>query len=421
MNTEQWKKGIGSWTGMVMALGIGTSAALQAGDWPQFRGPQANSVASESDWVSALGEETLDWRAALPGRGLSSPIVVGDRVFVTCASGAKKDRLHVICLNATDGSKRWERQFWATGRTMTHDKTSVAAPTPVSDGRRVYALFSSNDLICLDMDGNLVWLRGLTRDYPNASNSLGLASSPVVAGDTLVVQVENDSESFAAGIDTTTGVNRWKSDRPKAANWTSPLLIQDPGSSRTLVALQSSRGIHAVDPRTGQVVWEYTDGAATMASSASDARGVLYVPSHGITALKFSGGSSEPESLWRAGQLNPATASPVAVGQRVYVLNNAGILSCGDAATGERLWQLRLKGPFSATPVAVGHHLYCVNEKGVAQVVDISAAEGAVVNEHELGDVVLSTPSAAGQAIYFRSDAHVWRFKGKPSSQAPPL
>src|SRR4029079_9015788 len=125
----------------------------------------------------------------------------------------------------SDGRRRWERQFWATGRTTCHEKISVAAPTPVSDGTHVFALFSSNDLVCLDLDGQLLWLRGLMRDYPNASNNLGLSSSPVVADGTLIVQVETDGAAFAAGIDAMTGVNRWKMERPKRVNWTSPMLL----------------------------------------------------------------------------------------------------------------------------------------------------------------------------------------------------
>ena len=99
---------------------------------------------------------------------------------MTSCSGARQERLHIICFNASDGKRRWERQFWATGRTTCHEKISVAAPTPVSDGSHVFALFSSNDLVCLDLEGRLLWLRGLMRDYPNASNNLGLSSSPLL-------------------------------------------------------------------------------------------------------------------------------------------------------------------------------------------------------------------------------------------------
>src|SRR3954463_3623640 len=124
-------------------------------DWPQFRGP-GSSAASPAAKIPK--KPSIEWSAPLPGRGLASPIIVGDRVFVTCSSGPKQQRLHVICFNARDGSKRWERQFWATGRTMSHEKTCVAAPTPASDGRRIFAIYSSNDLLCLDLDGNLLWL-----------------------------------------------------------------------------------------------------------------------------------------------------------------------------------------------------------------------------------------------------------------------
>lgn len=234
---------------------IAASFQFAAADWPQFRGPHGNGIATSIDLPLKLGSNSVAWASDLPGRGLSSPIIIGDRVFVTCSSGPKQDRLHVICFNAKDGTKRWERKFWATGRTMAHEKTSVAAPTPASDGERLFAIFSSNDLVCLDLDGNLLWLRGMTRDYPNASNSLGMSSSLTVADGVLIAMLENDSESFTAGIDANTGLNRWKLDRPKLANWTSPMLLKAEGRP-TYVLLQSGKGLSAVEPSTGKVVWD---------------------------------------------------------------------------------------------------------------------------------------------------------------------
>jgi len=380
---------------------------VSASDWRQFRGPLGNGVSDEPKLPVTLdAQKSVAWKIKLPGRGLSSPIIVGDRVFVTCSSGRKQERLHVLCFNASDGSQLWERQFWATGRTTCHEKTSVAAPTPASDGERIYAIFSCNDLVCLDLDGNLIWLRGLTRDYPNASNSLGMSSSLVVTEGVVVVQVESDTEAFAAGLDVATGVNRWKKDRPKMANWTSPLLFKD-GSGKTLVALQSGKGLSAVEPTTGNVVWDYTDGASTIPSSALDGN-VLYVPSHGLTALQPDS-SGSPKQLWRSSQLRPGTSSPLVFMSKVFTLNDAGVVTCGDAATGNRLWQLRLKGPFASTPVAAGKHFYAVNEKGLTQVVDATKPEGEVVSELDLGETVLGTPSISGGAIYIRSDAHLWK------------
>ena len=383
------------------------SLQFASADWPLFRGPLGNGVATDASVPAKFDARSILWAADLPGRGLSSPIIIGDRVFVTASSGPKQDRLHVICFSASDGRKLWERQFWATGRTMCHDKTCVAAPTPASDGQRIFAIFSSNDLVCLDLDGNLLWLRGLTLDYPNASNSLGMSSSLTVADGVLIAMLENDSESFTAGIDVKTGLNRWKLDRPKMANWTSPTLIKSAGGP-THVLLQSGKGVTAVEPATGKIVWSYTDGASTIPSgTVSD--GVLYLPSQGLTALQPSPDGNSPKQLWRSGTLRPATSSPLVLNGRVFTLNDAGVLSCGDLADGKRLWQLRLKGPFSATPVAAGTFLYCVNEKGVLQIVDTAPPEGAVTSELDLGKTILGTPAISHGAVYVRSDGKLWK------------
>ena len=389
-------------------------AALNASaeDWLQFRGPRGNGVSVEKSLPTKLGPDAVVWAADLPGRGLSSPIIIGNRVIVTCSSGPKQERLHVICFDATDGSKRWERQFWATGRTMCHEKTSVATPTPTSDGERIFAFYSSNDLLCLDLDGNLLWLRGLTHDYPNASNSLGMSSSLSTADGVLIAMVENDTDSFTVGIDARTGVNRWKLSRPKMANWTSPVLSKTP-AGRAQVLLQSGKGVAAVDSATGRIDWEYTDGASTI-PTLTPSEGVLYVPSHGITALRpLADGQTTPTQLWRSAQLRPGTASPVVVADRVFVLNDAGVLTCGDATNGTRLWQVRLKGPFSATPVAAGNMLYCLNEKGLLQVVDVAQPEGVVLSELNLAGPTLSTPSIANGAMYIRADGKLWKLAQK--------
>lgn len=397
---------------VLTAICLATACSqLNAADWLQFRGPGGTGISPESNLPVKLDAKSITWKINLPGRGLSSPVIVGDKIFLTACSSTEQDRLHVLCFNAKTGAKLWERQFWATGRTMAHPKTSVAANTPCSDGKRLFCLFSSNDLLCLDLDGNLLWLRGLTRDYPNASNSLGMASSPVVVGDTLVVPVENDSESFSAGIDVATGSNRWKRDRPKMACWATPVLVPDAKSGQPLVVLQSGPGLSVVDARTGQEAWYFTDGASTMSSSVF-AGGVLYAPSKGIAAMKPGAAGVHPEVLWQNNQLTPSTASPVVVGERIFTLNSAGILSCGDTKDGKRLWQLRTTGPHSATPVGFGKHLYLVNEKGLVQVVDIDAPEGGVVSSLDLKDTIIGTPSIAGGAVYIRSDKALVKLGG---------
>lgn len=378
-------------------------------DWLQFRGPNGNgSIAGNEKLPTELNKKAIAWQVPLPGRGLGSPLVVGDRIVVTAASGPDQNQLLVLCFSASDGKQLWRRSFWATGRTMCHSKTCVAAPTPASDGKRIYALWSSNDLICLDLDGNLVWMRGLTLDYPNASNSLGMASSPIVVGDTLVAQIENDSESFAAGFDLVTGANKWKIDRPKAANWTSPVVLKS--GSENIVALQSSKGVLGVQPQTGSAIWNYSKGAATIPSGAASGD-TLYFPSKGLTALKPGSEGGEPKALWNERAQNPATASPLIIGDKVYVINSAGVLSAAKRESGERLWRIRLTGPFSGSPVAGENgHLYIFNEKGLGQVVDLSGAEGKVVSEFDLADTIIGTASISGNALYLRSDKTLWKF-----------
>lgn len=392
-------------TVLVFALSLSAARA----DWHNFRGPDGSGRDAEIERLpKTLGEDTLAWDVALPGRGLGSPILVGDKVFVTAASGVDQKQLHVLCFAADSGKPIWERRFWATGRTMAHEKTNVAAPTPASDGEFVYALFSSNDLICLDLEGNLIWMRGLTLDYPNASNSLGLASSPVVIGNTLVAQIENDSESFAAGFDTATGRNRWKLERPKLANWTSPTVIHT--EAGPVAALQSSKGVLGVDPETGGTVFAFEGGASTIPSSAADGNR-LYIPSNGLTAITASSGETEPAKEWNESTQRPGTASPLVIEDRVFVINNAGVLSCADRATGERLWRIRLDGKFSGSPVAGAEpRIYVFNEAGLGLVVDVSGEEGEITSRHDLDETILSTPALDEGALYIRGDDRLWKF-----------
>ena len=395
----------------IYCLYLASPLPLPAADWLQFRGNDNTGVATNSKLPTALDKDQhIAWQAALPGRGLSSPLIIGNRVFVTAASTSDQSRLHIVCLNSKDGSVHWSRQFWATGRTVCHEKTCNAAPTPASDGKHIYALFSSNDLICLDLDGNLKWFRGLMQDYPNASNSLGLASSPVIVAGTLVVQVENDSDSFAMGIDTQSGINRWKIPRTKRANWTSPVILKD-----GVVALQGSAGISGIEASSGKELWTFGDGASTIPSSAPSKDGsTLYIPSNGITVIKPRADNNTPEVLWKQAQLRPGTASPLVHEDKIFVINRAGVLNAANRENGERLWRIRLEGPFSGSPVTTGDFLYIAAErKGLLQCVDLRGEEGKVVGTIELGETILGTPALSSDALYVRSDMSLWKISDK--------
>ncbi len=392
-----------------------TSSVVSAGDWRQFRGNLINGIADDAklpiSWNVKSGEN-IAWKTKLPGRGLSSPIVVGDQVILTASSGFSQNRLHVLAFDVATGKLNWKRQFWATGRTQCHNKTCVAAPTPASDGKLIFATYSSNDVVCLDLKGNLKWFRGLTYDFPNASNSLGMSSSLIVSGNTLVVQVECDAESFTTGLNTNNGISRWKIDRPRGANWTSPSLLPKTKTQKELVLLQSSKGLAAVQPETGKVIWNYGDGASTIPSSVVG-NGIVFIPSHGITAVKPIAASEAPEVVWTVGKLSPSTSSPFYYRDKVYTVNRAGVINCANATTGKIIWRLRLKGPFGSSPVAANGMIYYVNERGLVQIVQPGEKKGRIVSTNDLKETILCTPAIANNALFIRSDGHLWKIAKK--------
>jgi outer membrane protein assembly factor BamB len=390
-----------------LALTIVFSQISRA-DWPQFRGPQSSGVAADTQLPTEWNEDqNVDWRIELPGRGPSSPIVVSGRVYLTATTGVKHDRLHVLCYDAESGERQWERQFWATGRTATHGSISGAAPTPASDGQRIFAFYSSNDLICLDLDGNLQWFRGLSYDYPKSGNDIGMASSPAVVDGVVVVQVESQGESFGAGIDAETGENLWRIERSRKSNWSSPTVLPGRGGRQNAVLLQSRDRLTAHDPKTGEQLWQMEEECGGTPSSIFTGN-LLLTPMNGLTALRFSDESNSPEILWESNRLRPGAPSPIVYEDRVYTISGA-ILKCGDANTGDTVWQLRLKGNHWATPVIANDHLYSVNYDGQLHVVRLDKTAGEIVGLAEFEQPIHATPAISGNALYLRCDKYLWK------------
>jgi len=389
-------------------LGLGLVASLtSAADWGQFRGPTGNGVSEEkglpTKWSATDG---LRWKAPLPGRGLSNPVIAGDRVYVTASSGYQEQRLHVLCFDVATGKKLWERQFNSTGSTACHPKTNMAAPTPVADGDRVYALFATCDLVCLDKDGNLQWYRSLAGDYPQLTNQVGMAASPVLWKDRLIVQLETADDSFVAGLDTKTGKNVWKTPRHRDINWVTPLLYND--GKRTDVLVQSPNELTAYDPADGTKRWSYAGKGLSKIPSATSGNGLIFVPGGELIALKPGNEKVAPETVWNSARLRPATSSPLVYQGKVFVLNSAGVLNCAELTKGETLWQERLKGPFSASPVGADGKVYCVNEAGTTFVVEPGQDRATVVATNALGETILGSPAISGGAIFLRSDQHLF-------------
>jgi outer membrane protein assembly factor BamB len=387
--------------------------AQPSSDWLEFRNNGGTSSIANAElpteWDVATGENVA-WRAELPGRGVSSPIVVGNRVFVTASGGLDRAKLHVLAFDVATGKQVWHRTNWATGRTQCHPTSANAAPTPASDGQRVFAFFSSNDLACYDLGGNLLWYRGLVLDHPRLGNDVGMSSSPVVGDGVVVVLCECQGDSFAAGIDCQTGKTLWEVPRPQGANWVSPVITQMTYEDQTVgaVILQSSNGltIHALSD--GKQLWTSNIRGASIPSPMA-LEGMLLAPGAGLTAVKINS-AGEPQVLWQNGSMQPGNPSPIIADDLICVINRAGVLMLADRATGEIRLKKRIGGSYWATPVAVGKRLYALDDRGNMNVVDLSQ-NGEIVAKNSFGadEETLGSPAVAGNALYVRSHNYLWK------------
>ncbi len=383
----------------VIAAALTTPASLNAQQWTQFRGEGGVSVSTESVPTKFDDQANIAWTQELPGRGASGAIVVGDKVIVTSSAGDNQDELFTSAYDAATGKHLWTQKFWATGRCLCHPTSANAAPTPASDGNYIYAFYSSNDLACLDLDGNLIWFRGLAYDRPKAGNDVGMSSSPVVYDGTVVVQVEGQADSFVIGLDASNGKTLWMKDREPKATWASPLLIKAEGAP-TLVAIQSNGLLTVLDLKTGKTVFE-TKGDVSTISSAAFADGKLYVPVDGTTAYAFDD-EGKLEKAWSSSQIKPASASGVVYDGKLFTLNRAGVLNSFDLETGKELDKVRVGGSYWSTPAVAGGHMYFFASDGTARVVDLSKME--VIHEYKFEDEeFLGSPAISNGALFIRS------------------
>jgi outer membrane protein assembly factor BamB len=277
----------------------------------------------------------------------------------------------------------------------------------------VFAFYSSNDLIALDLDGNLLWYRPLAVDYPRTGNDVGMSSSPTVVDGVVVVQAENQGNSFAAGIDAATGESKWRVDRTPAAAWSSPTIFHNL-LGHGLVLLQSPDKLTAHDPYTGRELWSHQadcDGISSVAPQYT----TLFLPSEGITALDADFSNKSPQVVWQSNQLKPGAASPVIGYRHLFVINRGGVLVAADSNSGDIRWRLRLEGSFWSTPVLAGNTLICCADNGLVQIVALPKdnSAGEVIAKIDLGESIQASPAVAHGAVFLRSDKHLFRL-GKP-------
>jgi outer membrane protein assembly factor BamB len=366
-------------------------------------------VAEDTDlpttWDVKAGTN-VRWKAELPARGVSCPVVAAGKVYVTCCGGYRQDRLHVLCFAAATGKHLWERQFTATGSTNSHPKTSMAGATPVTDGKSVFALFGTGDVAALDADGNLLWYRALVRDYPTITNQVGMAASPVLWKDVLLLPLENaGDQSFALALDAATGKNLWKAERTRDINWVTPLVR--PRGERAEVLFQSNNELTAYDVRTGEKRWAYKAGRLGTVPMPVAVGELVLAPGGESAALRPSNDKGVAEAVWTTNKLSSGYTTPLVYQKRVYAISGT-FLNCVSAEDGKpAAAPVRIRGIFWASPVAADGKIYAVNEEGTTFVIK-AGDKPEVVATNSVAEEVVATPAIANGALFLRTSERLY-------------
>jgi outer membrane protein assembly factor BamB len=436
------------------SIGIGlllTVGFAGAESWPQFRGPNGDGVAKEgqipAEWAA---DKNIQWKAKLPGYGWSSPIVWGDKVFVTTAVAGKqskpssgfggggkgggfgKDRpppdtvykWELYCLNAADGKVLWKETAAEHRPTIPiHSSNTYATETPVTDGERVYAYFGMTGVYCYDFTGKQIWKAELGSF--RMALGYGTGSSPVLHDGKLLIQCDNEEKSFLIALDAKTGKELWRTARPERTGWSTPLVWKN--KTRTEIVCLGSPRVRSYDPATGKQFWEMGGliGQPHASMVANDE--MLFVGTGGMPRFGAGGGGSDGGGsrpliaikagatgeitkssdavAWQLPQGGPPMASPLLYEGHLYILDQrSGLLTCYDAKTGKQVYRERLPGGrgFTSSPWASAGKIFCLDDNGQTFVVQ-AGAEFTLLGRNPLGEMCWSSPAVAGNTLFLRT------------------
>ncbi|MEM7308152.1 MAG: PQQ-binding-like beta-propeller repeat protein [Planctomycetota bacterium] len=349
--------------------------------WPGFRGAGSGLTAASSlpvEWSEPA------WIASTPGYGQSAPIVWGDRVVVTSIDGPKKELAYVTCLRLSDGQLLWSRSFRASTLIENTEMVSRGAPTPALDAERVYAFFESGDLLCLDHDGELVWRADLFRRFGPFEGNHGVGSSPVLAGNTVLLLLDHAGPSHLLAFDAESGADRWIVEREPRISWSTPALA----ASGSELIVSSNGFVEGYSVEDGRQLWvqDGIEGNTVPSPTVAGAR-VVVGQSKGSGLSLIERGADGAKLVWSGDDLSPSGfGSPLLLDDSILLVNRAGVLSSVDAADGALRWESRLAcGGIWASPVSDSKLVWFFGKDGITSVVRWTAdgPEEVAVNELE--------------------------------------
>lgn len=419
------------------------AGASGGGNWPQWRGPDGMGISTEKNLPTEWAvNKNIKWKTAIAGRAHSSPIVWGNKVFVTTAvegsvvPGAKavkhlnegKEFLHpdsigadrkqtfkVICLSGDTGKILWEQTaFEGTPYDNRHRKSSYAASTPATDGKYVYAFFGSEGLYAYDMKGKLAWKADLGK---MGTVGMGTGTSPILHENLLLMQCDEDNgeASFIVALDKKTGKEVWKTARKVQVSWATPIIVRT--AKRAELITSGTEAVVAYDPLTGKELWRHK-GVESNAIPSPVANGELVFLSAGypakiVMAIQLGLGGDLTDSTnvrWKYAKGTAYVPSPILYGDYLYLTTDRGILTCLDARTGEVKYEggrVPIPATFTASPVAFDGKILLTSEDGDTFMVK-AGPKHEILGTNTVGEPVYASPAIAEGRIFIRGEKNLY-------------
>ena len=426
---------------------VSLSGAVTAANWPQWRGPDGSGISAEknlpAEWTP---EKNIKWKTPIAGRGHSSPIVWGNRIFLTTAiegdvvPGAKavthmadgKEFLHpdsvganrkhtfkVIAVDRNTGKIVWEAVAWeGTPYDNRHRKSSYAASTPTTDGKLVYAFFGTEGLYAYDFNGKLAWKADLGK---LGTVGMGTGTSPILFENLVIVQCdeENGESSFIVALDKKTGKEAWRTARKVQVSWSTPLLVHT--AKRAELIASGTEFIVSYDPATGKELWRHKGVESNAIPSPVANNDTVFLvagfPAKIALAIKLGGSgdlTGTPNVPWTYAKGTAYVPSPILYGDYLYLTTDRGILTCIDAKTGEVKYEggrIPIPATFTASPVAFEGKILLTSEDGDTFIVK-AGPKHEVLATNSIGEAVYASPAIADGSIFIRGEKNLYRIGG---------
>ncbi len=435
---------------VIVSAALGGAGGATTGNWPSFRGPSAAGVADGQNlpdsWDGAKGTN-IKWKARIPGLAHSSPVVWGNRLFVTTAisslgeatfkhglygeGDASPDRsIHrwnLYCIDKFTGQILWERTAYeGVPREKRHIKSTYANSTPATDGKHVIVFFGSQGLYCYSVDGRLIWKKDLgvldLGAYDAPEYEWGTASSPIIYGDKVIVQCDTQKQDFLLAANIETGATVWKAEREELPSWGTPTIFS--GQGRVELIANASNFIRGYDPESGRELWRLAGSSQITAPTPIFSKDKIVVasgrrPEAPIFVIRAgatgnitlgAGRSSSDQIVWSRQQRGPYMPTPLIYGDFLYVLANQGILDCYELDSGKEIYRQRIPhqgGGFSASPIAADGKIYLSSEDGDVFVAK-AGSDFVLVSTNPMGERLMATPALSDGTMFVRAEHHLF-------------